>query len=141
MATFDRIKSHTLLDIYRCYELWTLAKQANNIDGNILEVGVWRGGSGAVLAQATRGSGKTVYLADTFAGVVKAGDNDTAYKGGEHADTSVELVEGLLASLSIDHAMLLKGVFPDQTQDRIAGKIALLHCDVDVYESCRTIVA
>ena len=41
-----------MVDVYRCHELWTLAKQAAKVEGAILEVGVWRGGTGAILAAA-----------------------------------------------------------------------------------------
>src|SRR5262249_20387176 len=37
---FGLICEHTLVDIYRCYELWTFA--GRNVPGNIIEVGVWR---------------------------------------------------------------------------------------------------
>ena len=140
LAVYDKIKTHTLVDVYRCHELWTLAKQAAAIDGDILEVGVWRGGSGAILARAAAAGGKRVYLADTFVGVVKAGDQDTKSKGGEHADTSIVMVAELMASLGIENVELLMGVFPDDTQQRIGGKIAMLHCDVDVYSSAKDIV-
>ena len=69
---YNKISKSTLVDKYRCYELWSLAKQTLNIEGDILEVGVWRGGTGAILAEAVNKSElKKVYLADTFRGVVK----------------------------------------------------------------------
>jgi O-methyltransferase len=139
--TYSRIKNHTLVDMYRCYELWTLAKQAADIEGNILEVGVWRGGTGAVLAQAVRNqTWKKVYLADTFAGVVKAGVNDPFYKGGEHSDTVVDIVRELTQSLGLTNVEILHGIFPEDTQSRVHGKLSMLHCDVDVYTSSKDIV-
>jgi O-methyltransferase len=135
MDVYEDVKSHTLVDIYRCYELWTLAKQLP--EGAILEVGVWRGGTGAILAAANEG--RRVYLADTFTGVVKAGSQDTRYKGGEHADTSKGAVLELLESLGLQ-AIVLEGVFPDETGTRVLEPIAMLHCDVDAYESTRDIV-
>jgi O-methyltransferase len=134
----ERAKDYTLVDVYRCYELWTLAKQVVGVDGSVLEVGVWRGGSGAILAAAS--PAKTVYLADTFKGVVKAGNQDTRYKGGEHADTSKPLVESLLRSLGLSNSVLLEGVFPEDTPRDISGPIALLHSDVDVYSSTKDVV-
>jgi O-methyltransferase len=138
---YERVKGHTLVDIYRCYELWTLAKQTIDIEGNILEVGVWRGGTGAVMAHALANTPeKIVFLADTFTGVVKAGDRDTNYKGGEHADTSIDLVRDLMKSLSIINFEVLQGIFPEDTQHMVEGKISMLHCDVDVYSSSKDIV-
>lgn len=140
-AIYQRVKSHTLVDIYRCYELFTLGQQMQMVPGDILEVGVWRGGTGALLASSVRSApNKHVYLADTFAGVVKAGTDDTVYVGGEHADTSKEVVNDLLKSLNISNFSILQGIFPDETGNCIKGKLSLLHCDVDVYSSTKSVV-
>lgn len=141
MRVHHAMREHTLVDLYRCYELWTLGSQMAAVPGAFLEVGVWRGGTGALLAAAAaQAPDKTVFLADTFTGVVKAGAQDTAYVGGEHADTSVEIVQGLLNRMGLANASLLQGIFPDDTGSRIDGPIALLHCDVDVYSSARDVV-
>jgi O-methyltransferase len=140
MEIHEKIRECTLVDLYRCYELWNLAKQSIKVEGVILEVGVWRGGTGAILAEATKSNNKKVFLADTFNGVVKAGTNDTIYKGGEHADTSLSLVSQLMSSLTLSNVELLEGVFPEDTHHMVEGNISMLHCDVDVYSSCRDIV-
>src|SRR5215469_17082322 len=138
LAQYAKIRDFTLVDIYRCYELWSLARDANRVEGAILEVGVWRGGTGCLMAHAS--PGKTVYLADTFEGVVNAGDQDTRYAGGEHADTSEEIVRALLSETGASNARLLKGIFPAQTAHSVNGPIALLHVDVDVYQSAKDTV-
>ncbi len=150
-AIYRQIAGHTKVDIYRCYELWCLAGQAAKLPGDILEVGVWRGGTGALLAaraagraDAYNGNGfgsKRVFLADTFTGVVKAGERDTYYRGGEHADTSLEAVRELLAELDLTNVELLRGVFPEDTAERISHRrFSLVHVDVDVYQSARDTV-
>jgi O-methyltransferase len=35
---------------------------------------------------------------------------------------------------------LLQGIFPEQTAEKFHGKLALLHCDVDVYSSAKDVV-
>lgn len=140
MNIYSKIRDYTLVDMYRCYELWEIAKQSIKIDGDILEVGVWRGGSGALLAEATKECNKRVFLADTFTGVVKAGVNDTLYKGGEHSDTSISLVSELISKLSLSNIKILEGIFPDQTKSLVDEKISMLHCDVDTYSSTKDIV-
>ena len=82
----------TLVDIYRAYELYQLVRESRGIAGDVLEVGVWRGGTGAVLGAAAnrwRPDAK-IWLCDTFQGVVKTGLFDASYKGGEHADAARE---------------------------------------------------
>ena len=141
MGLMAKIENHTLVDIYRCHELWLLAKQVGQVPGDILEVGVWRGGTGALLGTALKGVGeKHIFLADTFSGVVKASNRDTRYVGGEHSDTSLQTVQQLLDHLGLDNCTLLKGVFPEDTAEFVKGKIAMLHCDVDVYQSCADII-
>lgn len=138
MNTFEAIKPNTLVDIYRCFELWSLVAQLNKVPGDILEVGVWRGGTGCLMATqaANLNVKRTIFLCDTFSGVVKATAKDTHYKGGEHADTTQQVVETLIAQLGLDNTKILKGIFPDETGHAIQdAQIALCHIDVDVYES------
>ncbi|NJD25037.1 MAG: hypothetical protein FIB06_06490 [Betaproteobacteria bacterium] len=139
LEIFHAIESSTLVDIYRCYELWQLAAQSLQVEGDILEVGVWRGGTGALIAHAVRNSQKQVFLADTFSGVVKACERDPVYQGGEHSDTSLDLVNGLIKTLRLRNTSILKGIFPDETANKIPGKLALVHCDVDVYTSAKEV--
>lgn len=143
MAIYNLIKNHTLVDIYRCYELWSLSRQLgkSHVEGDLLEVGVWRGGTGCLLARAVQNGTRSVFLADTFSGVVKATDRDALYKGGEHSDTSLELVQQLITSCDLTRVETLAGVFPDQTGQRIEHRtFALCHVDVDVYESAKGVV-
>lgn len=144
LDTFEKVRDHTLVDIYRCWELWTLAGQTTKLQpGAILEVGVWRGGTGSLLAKrlALAGSTEPVYLCDTFAGVVKAGEQDGFYKGGEHADTSKELVERLLQSLHIKNAHVIQGIFPEESGPALADfRFRLVHIDVDTFQSAKDIM-
>ncbi len=148
LQTFAAIKDHTLVDVYRCYELWSLVEQSKKIAGhaNIIEVGVWRGGTGALIARQAQLCDIPchVYLCDTFSGVVKAGSNDWLYKGGEHADTSRRIVEELISTLGLQNVRILEGIFPDETAKTIPRDqmtFRLCHVDVDVYQSARDIVA
>ena len=134
---FSVIRSHTLVDEYRCYELWTLCTQLDALEpGDLLEIGVWRGGTGCLLAARSKGTGSSVFLCDTFSGVVKAGGRDSGYVGGEHADTSRAVVVELASRMGLDNVEVLQGIFPDATGDRIAERrFRFCHIDVDVYES------
>lgn len=134
---YNLIRSSTLVDEYRCYELWVLAKQMDRLSGSFIEVGVWKGGTGCLLASATC---KPVLLCDTFRGVVKAGPRDTYYKGGEHSDATEEEVWSLASQLGVsDHIKVLRGVFPEDTGSSVNESLALCHIDVDVYESARDV--
>ena len=121
--TFSKIEGFTLVDEMRLYELWHLAAELATVPGDILEVGVWRGGSGCLMASrsARSGSDATVYLCDTFSGVVKAGDPDPIYEGGEHDDTSPALVRALAESMGLDNVEILVGTFPDESGGAVEG--------------------
>jgi O-methyltransferase len=143
LQTFKAIRSNTFVDKYRCYELWTLVEQSKKLEGALIEIGVWRGGTGALIAkQALRcGIKDRVYLCDTFRGIVKVSDQDSTYKGGEHADTSRGIVEQLVATLGLDNVTILEGIFPDQTAQLIEEeRFRFCHIDVDVYDSAKGIV-
>jgi O-methyltransferase len=141
LETYRAVRRSTLVDIYRLYELWQLVAQSASLPrGILLEVGVWKGGSGAMLARSAERAGisDAVYLCDTFRGVVKAGPLDTLYKGGEHADTSAAEVRSLLAKMHLPSVEVLEGIFPDETAARIpASAVRFCHVDVDTYESAR----
>ena len=142
-AAYARIADRTLVNVYRCYELWQLAGQIARRGGNILEVGVWRGGTGCLLAARAREINKNVkvFLCDTFSGIVKVGEYDSAYRGGDLADTSKELVEALASDLGLGNLTVLEGVFPEQTGHLIeAGDLGFCHVDVDVYQSAKDVV-
>jgi O-methyltransferase len=141
---YDLVKNNTLVDRYRCYELWQLVGEMTKIEnGDLIEIGTWRGGTGALIGrkcQIERIPG-VLYLCDTFAGVVKAGPLDATYFGGEHADTTKQAVLDLIDSLGLDRVRILQGTFPDESAAPLAdARFRFCHIDVDVYESAKEIV-
>lgn len=143
---YDSISANTMVDIYRCYELWSLIKQVEKLNdvGDYLEVGVWRGGTSVLMATQLKqiGSKSNLYAADTFKGVIKVTDSDTSYKVGEHNDTSIKIVNELMTALNLNNIKILEGIFPDDTAYLIPEgvKFKLCHIDVDIYQSAKDIV-
>ncbi len=140
---YRSVKRHTLVDMWRCYELWSLLAELTDVPGSVLEVGVWRGGSGALMASriASLGIADLVFLCDTWLGVVKTGPIDTYYRDGKHDDTSRKTVEALLADLRLTNVRLLEGTFPEDTGPEIADRtLRLCHIDVDVYQSASDVL-
>jgi O-methyltransferase len=137
---FSIIQQNTLVDQYRCYELWSLIAQLRDVEGNFLEVGVWNGGTGTLIARQALNIAPhaRVYLCDTFKGVVKANAQDPMYRGGEHGDASRANVEQLLRRAGVGNATILVGIFPDDTAARISAEpFRFCHVDVDVYTSAQ----
>lgn len=145
-AVYAIARDHTLVDYYRCFDLWKLVEQsAKLVDGHFIEIGVWRGGSGAIIAKQAQRCAipAQVYLCDTFAGVVKAGNKDSRYAGGEYDNTSKKMVEELVVNqLQLDNVRILEGIFPDDTGAGLEDlKFRFCHIDVDVYQSAKDIMA
>lgn len=144
MRTYESIKQNTLVDIYRCFELWQLIKQTSHVRGDILEVGVWKGGTGALMATAAAEfcSKVNIHLVDTFSGVVKAiPDHDTNYTGGEHQDTELEIVQALADQLNLTNVKIYQGIYPEDVSIDLDsdGALKLCHIDVDTYQSAKDI--
>jgi len=142
---YSKAKHNTLVDIYRMYELWELTEQMIKLDNtaSILEVGVWKGGTAAIIARkmAINALNVNFYIADTFSGVVKSSDKDLFYNDSEHNDTSLEIVENLLEGI-YPYVKVLQGIFPEDTENLISKdeKFSLCHIDVDVYKSAKDIL-
>jgi O-methyltransferase len=137
------VHKNTLVDVWRCHELWSLVGELRDVPGAILEVGVWRGGTGALMAAcaADLDIDDMVYLCDTWEGVVKTAAVDTYYRDGKHDDTSLEIVQQLLGRLNLTNVDCLPGIFPDDTGEKIADKtFRLCHIDVDVYRSAKDVL-
>lgn len=141
LALHDAISAHTLVDVYRCFELWELVAQTAKLPGDIVEVGVWRGGTGALLAARAKEAGKRAYLCDTFTGIVKATQKDTTYRGNEHANTSEDTVKSLVDGLGLDNVKIMKGVFPEDVAEQLENQtFCFAHIDVDVYQSAKEVL-
>jgi O-methyltransferase len=139
---FQAVRHNTLVDIWRCHELWTMVGEVLDVPGAIVEVGVWRGGTGAIMASraAQLGIAETLYLCDTWEGVVKTTDVDTYYRDGKHDDTSLDIVTRLVSELGLTNVTTLQGIFPDETADRIEeDTFRMAHIDVDVYQSAKDV--
>lgn len=145
VEAFDKIQDFTLVDKYRCFEIWKLVEQVSKLEkGAILEVGVWKGGTGALMAKCADLSSikEKIYLCDTFQGVVKTTANDSAYADGEHSDASREGVERLVRDgFGLSNVEILEGIFPEETGQLVENQLfRLCHIDVDVYQSSKDTV-
>jgi O-methyltransferase len=137
------VKGQSVVDIYRRYALVQLVRQTTaKVSGDILEVGVFEGGTGCLMALTAQrvGSDAEVFLCDTYASVVKAGENDPGWKNGEFRNTSVEIVAELIERTGVTNARVIRGVFPEDTGSLLSDRrFSLCHIDVSVYWSARDV--
>lgn len=111
--------------------LSALAEKTEKIDGEIAEVGVYRGGSAKIICETTE---KEVHLFDTFSGLPEIGKEDDReqFKKGEY-NASYDEVRNYLKEYPNIH--YYKGLFPDTAKPVKNKKFSLVHLDVDIYES------
>ena len=133
MRILDRIGAITLVDEVRCYILYQCAKHTRSLPGAAAEVGVYRGGTARLLADAVHGTGKPLHLFDTFGGMPATDPGKDLHALGDFADTSPEAVLKLLHGR--DGVFLHVGVFPYTAAAVANESFCLVHVDADIYRS------
>lgn len=117
---------------------------AENVPGDFVETGVWRGGAAIMMRAVLAAYGVTdrrVIAADTFEGFPAQTEADANFTVGGIADFAVSLDEvktyferyGLLDQ----QVVFLKGLFRDTLPAAPIERIAVLRLDGDLYESTR----
>lgn len=114
-----------------CLIIDQLAK--DDIGGDFVELGVFKGHSAQFLAAIARRLGRTAYLLDTFEGFdAKDLSADESQLNGAFADTSVDAVR---AKVGEEQTIFIKGRFPDTAgQLPVDGMYSLVHIDCDLGE-------
>jgi hypothetical protein len=121
----------------------------NNLQGDIVECGVWRGGSSMVSALTllnNKDTNRTLYLYDTFEGMNPPTDDDVSVSGETAKDTwqgkfkcfaDFDDVNTNILSTEYpkENIILVKGMVENTIPQVIPDKIALLRLDTDWYES------
>jgi len=159
---FDAVRQlaepFTMTGRERMYALWQGIRyiHRSGIEGDIVECGVWRGGSSLVAALALDqvGDKRGMWLYDTFEGMAPPTDQDVDYSGRPAEQILAEIPRdpgadnvwayatledvrqnmGLADSRAIEY---VAGKVEDTIPARTPDKIALLRLDTDWYESTR----
>jgi hypothetical protein len=157
-AIVQRVAPYTLTTLERRASLIGAVDHIvrHGIEGDIVECGVWRGGSMMAVALALMARGQThrdLYLYDTFEGMSEPTEADRSHNG-ESAETQLQRTtrgEGVWceAGLPDVRANLLATGYPrerihfvqgkveDTIPATLPGRVALLRLDTDWYESTR----
>ena len=125
------VRKNSLIDKYRLQSIHSLSKMVNNLEGDVVEVGVYKGGSGRFLCQHFPNN--LIYLIDTFEGLPQESVNDNFHKKGDFNDSSVDHVKSVL--MPYTNYRLIKSAWPNsKIKDLDNINIKFLHLDVDLYE-------
>ena len=107
--------------------------QMNIINGNVAEVGVYKGGSAKIISDILNPS-TNLFLFDTFEGMPYHSKLDNFHEIGDFYDTSLDEVSNLF--IGKNNVFLYKGIFPVETGKFVKNlKFDFVHLDVDQYES------
>ena len=145
MRLVHRVRGYTAVFVPRLVALYKLSEEINqrSVPGDIVECGVYNGGSAAIMASLCEKSpiSRNVWLFDSFEGLPKPSDKDgeeaPAYEGWCHGDLSK--VKEVLRKLRIPESRvhIVKGWFQDTFPSAQIRDIAILHIDADWYESVK----
>ena len=142
------VRAHTMIGMKRLDNLQYCLEQVlkDNIPGDLIETGVWRGGACIFMRAVLKAYGDTsriVWAADSFSGLPPP--NTTNYPA-DMGDThfthdalavSRETVEQNFKAYNLldDQICFLKGWFKDTLPDAPIQQLAIMRLDGDMYES------
>lgn len=154
----ELVRPYTMTSPEKLYSLITAVRHLSRrkVEGDVVECGVWRGGSMHAVARALVAEADTdrdLYLFDTFEGMSPPTDKDVTTGGRsarsllDNADKSalvwaVATIEDVREGLSTvpypqERFHLVKGPVEETIPGEAPQRIALLRLDTDWYESTR----
>jgi O-methyltransferase len=154
------VRPYTMTSSERIYSLINAVKYVvnNQIEGDIVECGVWRGGSMLAVAKTlvqNQDTSRHLYLFDTFEGMTNPTDKDKDFAGASASkllqqnkkedETSIwcyatlESVKQILHSSGYENDKIhfIQGKVEETIPQSAPDKISLLRLDTDWYESTR----
>jgi O-methyltransferase len=159
ISTIEKVKPYSMTSSERLAALCEGVEYVckNNVAGDFVECGVWKGGScmAAALTFARLGRDVPIWLYDTFEGMSEPTDLDRDSRTGASAaqllarskkfDTAssvrayspLEQVQKNLATTGYQRIKFIKGKVEDTIPSNIPDKICILRLDTDWYESTK----
>lgn len=160
VETYKKVRPYTMTSPERIFSLCEAVKyvQDKNIEGDIVECGVWKGGSMMAVAETLLRAGDTsrdLYLFDTFEGMSPPTENDVDIAGvtaeslldrsdkerdeSVWCNASLDVVKKALGSTGYpgEKVNFIKGMVEQTIPHFVPDKIALLRLDTDWYESTK----
>ena len=157
---FKKVAPYTMTSPERIYSLIETIKyiERNKIEGDIVECGVWKGGSMMAVAETLKEQksfSRQLYLYDTFEGMSEPTQADKTYTGEDAAhllqkdknketnpvwaySTLREVREAINATgYPEDKIQYIVGKVEETIPANIPSKISVLRLDTDWYESTR----
>lgn len=125
------------VDFVRFSQIDLLMNQALEVDGDIAELGVYRGKLSCLLADKIKYSEKRLWLFDTFDGFDKrdlVGIDDGKFEDFTDTDATFVLNRVRNTGLDIDRIVIRKGFFPQTAYDLDNEKFCFISIDFDLFK-------
>lgn len=113
--------------------------RTRRMPGDVVEFGCYVGTTSVYLADVLRGSGKQLWLYDSFAGLPEKRTEDRSpageqFRAGELLATKKELIRNLRQA-NVPMPRITKSWFSDLTQEQVPNEISFAFLDGDYYDS------
>jgi len=141
---------YTMVTNKNLITLYKLVQRANslNLPGDIVECGVWNGGSAAIMGlsnqvHARNHMNRMIWLFDSFQGLPPATEKDgnlereNYFVGWNKGDVANVRQAFRKLGVSLDHVKIIPGWFDSTLRTAAVNNIAVLHIDADWYESVK----
>ena len=122
-----------LLTFREMCNIYLLVKKSQKIEGDLAEVGVYRGGSAKIICEA-KGE-KSLHLFDTFDGLPITDKSIDILSEGEMKNTSLDDVKDSFKKYS--NVYYYKGIFPKTTEAIKNKKFSFVNFDTDLYQGTK----
>lgn len=128
-------KGFLTFNYYEAFIVETMFKNSLKVDGEIVEVGVYKGGT-ALLFCALKGN-KPIHLFDTFEGlpdIEKIDESTKSFYAGNFKGNLEEVKDNLKEFLGV---YFYKGYFPNTAKPIENKRFSFVHLDCDLYKSTK----
>jgi O-methyltransferase len=130
---YSKIKNFTMVRRDSCYVLLKTLQQSLRLKGDVVECGVFRGGTALLEAMVLTGNDRNLHLFDSFEGMPKTSDGLDRFDQGDFSGTSADAVAALLRPYPF--VWMHVGFIPDTFHGLKIDSISWAHIDVDLYQS------
>ena len=157
---YEKAAPFTMTSVERMYALYEGIRHvvARNVPGDLVECGVWQGGSSMVMALTLAMLGDTsrkIHLYDTFTGMTRPDEVDRRardsaeqisrwqhFERGDHNEWCYASLEEVRANMATtgypaDKLVFVKGRVEDTLPGSAPAAVALLRLDTDWYQTTR----
>ncbi len=128
----QEIEPYTVVPIQSCWTIWQSVHQAINVEGDLMEAGVFQGGTARLIRQALAGrTDKRLFLFDSFEGMQTVSAEDR-HRRKDFADTSLDAVRSVVGTEPFIEYR--KGWVPETFAGLEDRRFCFAHIDLDLYQ-------